>query len=130
MSGEVVHFEIPADNTERARKFYQLTFGWKLNHMPEFDYTMVSTGKTDAEGRPTEPGVIGGGMGKRGGPLAHPVVTIQVDNIVTALKSIEKNGGKTVQKRQPIGDGAMGFTGYFTDSEGNTVGLYEPGKQA
>ncbi|MGI0156195.1 MAG: VOC family protein, partial [Thermoplasmata archaeon] len=40
MSGEVCHFEIPADNQERAGKFYSTTFGWKLNPMPGMDYTM------------------------------------------------------------------------------------------
>ncbi|MCI4369072.1 MAG: VOC family protein [Thermoplasmata archaeon] len=128
MSGEVCHFEVPADNTERARKFYESTFGWKANPMPEFDYTMVSTGPLDENQMPKEPGFINGGMGKRGGPLEHPVFTIMVDEIDHAEKLIEKHGGKIVQKKQPIGDGAMGFTGYFKDSEGNVVGLFQRGK--
>jgi uncharacterized protein len=128
MSGEVVHFEIPFDDSDRARKFYGATFGWKLMPMPGFDYTMVSTGPANAEGMPKEPGYIGGGMGKRGGPLSHPVVTIQVDEITAAEKLIEKNGGKVIQPKQPIGDGSMGYTGYFKDSEGNVIGLYQRGK--
>ncbi|MCI4364453.1 MAG: VOC family protein [Thermoplasmata archaeon] len=128
MTGEVGHFEIPADKPERARKFYSTTFGWKMNEMPGMDYTMVSTGPVDDQGMPTKPGSIGGGIGKRGGPLEHPVVTIIVDDLTAAEKSVEKNGGKIIQKKQPIGDGSMGFTGYFKDSEGNTVGLYQPPK--
>lgn len=129
MSGEVGHFEIPADNTERARKFYSATFGWKMNHMAEMDYTMVSTGPVDDQGMPKVPGHIGGGIGKREGPLAHPVVTIMVDEITDAEKKIEKNGGKILQKKKPIGDGSMGWMGYFKDSEGNVVGLYQWPKQ-
>lgn len=129
MSGEVGHFEIPADNPERARKFYAAAFGWKNNVMPEMDYTMVSTGAVNEQGMPKEPGYIGGGIGKRGGHLTHPVVTIIVDDISASEKVIEKNGGKILQKKQPIGDGTMGFTAYFKDSEGNTVGLYQMGKQ-
>jgi predicted enzyme related to lactoylglutathione lyase len=128
MSGEVGHFEIPADNTERARKFYSATFGWKMNEMPGMDYTMVSTGPVDEKGMPTEPGSIGGGIGKRGGPLACPVVTVIVDDISDAEKKIEKNGGMIIQRKQPIGDGSMGWTGYFKDSEGNVVGLYQTPK--
>lgn len=128
MSGEVCHFEVPADKPERARKFYETTFGWKMQHMPEFDYTMLSTGKVDENGMPKEPGFINGGMGKREGPLSHPVFTIMVDEIDHAAKTIEKNGGKMVVKKQPIGDGAMGFTAYFQDSEGNVVGLFQRGK--
>jgi predicted enzyme related to lactoylglutathione lyase len=125
MSGEVGHFEIPADNTERARKFYSETFGWKMNQMPDMDYTMVSTGAVDDEGMPKEPGFIGGGIGKRGGPLEHPVVTIIVDDVSAAEKKIEKNGGKIIQRKQKVGDGSMGWVAYFKDSEGNVVGLYE-----
>ncbi|MGB6500232.1 MAG: VOC family protein [Thermoplasmata archaeon] len=128
MSGAVVHFEIPADNTERARKFYQQAFGWKMQTMPEFDYTMLQTAPSDDQGRVQAPGAINGGMGKRGGPLEHPVITIMVDEIDTAVKTIEKHGGKILQKKQPIGDGSMGFTGYFKDSEGNTVGLFQAPK--
>ena len=81
MSGEVGHFEIPADKPDRARKFYEATFGWKMNTLPEMDYTMVSTGPVDEKGMPKEPGFIGGGIGKRGDALEHPVVTIMVDEI-------------------------------------------------
>jgi predicted enzyme related to lactoylglutathione lyase len=125
MTGEVGHFEIPADKPDRARKFYEKTFGWKMNVMKEMDYTMVSTGPVDDKGMPKEPGFIGGGIGKRGDMLTHPVVTIMVDEIADALKAVEKNGGKTIQKKTPIGDGSMGWMAYFKDSEGNTVGLYQ-----
>ena len=128
MSGEACHFEIPADNTERARKFYSATFGWKMNQVPGMDYTMVSTGPVDDNGMPKEPGFIGGGIGKRGTPLEHPVVTIMVDEISAAEKKVEKNGGKIIQHKQAIGDGSMGYTAYFKDSEGNIVGLYQSPK--
>lgn len=128
MTGMVGHFELPADKPERARKFYSTVFGWKMNEMPGMDYTMVSTGPVDDKGMPKEPGFIGGGIAKRGGHVEHPVVTIIVDEISTSEKTIEKNGGKVLQKKQPIGDGTMGFTAYFRDSEGNIVGLYQPGK--
>jgi uncharacterized protein len=124
MSGEVGHFEIPADNTERARKFYSATFGWKMTQLPGMDYTMVSTGAVDEKGMPKEPGYVGGGIGKRGGPLEHTVVTIVVNDVAAAEKKVEKNGGTIIQRKQAI-PGNMGFTAYFKDSEGNTVGLYE-----
>jgi uncharacterized protein len=128
MSGEVGHFEIPADDTERARKFYSATFGWKMNPAPGMDYTMVRTGPVDEKGMPQGPGFIGGGIAKREGPLEHTVLTVVVDDISAAEKKIEKNGGTIVQRKMAIGDGSMGFMGYFKDSEGNTVGLYQAPK--
>jgi len=123
MSGEVVHFEIPADNTKRARTFYEKTFGWKMNIVPEMDYTLVTTGPADGEGMPKAPGYIGGGIGPRDGPLKVPVVTIMVDDIEAAAKTIQKNGGKMVRGKVQVGD--MGFAAYFTDSEGNVLGLFQ-----
>ena len=111
MSGEVGHFEIPADKPDRARKFYEATFGWKMNTLPEMDYTMVSTGPVDEKGMPKEPGFIGGGIGKRGDALEHPVVTIMVDEIDDAIQKIEKNGGKILRPKTPLAEGTMGWSG-------------------
>jgi uncharacterized protein len=126
MSGEVVHLEMPADDVERARKFYKKTFGWKMQPIPELDYTMVQTAPGSKRGMPTEPETINGGMAKRGGPLKHPVVTIMVPSIDRSLKTISKNGGRVVRKKTPIG--AMGYAAYFSDSEGNVVGLSQVAK--
>jgi uncharacterized protein len=125
MSGRVVHFELPADDVERARTFYRKTFQWELQPMPEMNYTMVQTTPVDAEQRPTDPGAINGGIAARGSPPAvrAPVITIAVEDIEATLKRIAKNGGKMVAGKQSIG--AMGFTAYFQDPEGNVVGLWE-----
>ncbi len=123
MTDSVVHFEIPADDMKRAEAFYSKAFGWNSNRMPGWEYLMLGTAPSDENGMPKEPGAINGGMPKRGGPVQHPVVTINVQNIEAALEKIEKLGGKTVQKKMPVGD--MGFTGYFKDTEGNVVGLWQ-----
>jgi len=119
----IVHFEIPADNTKRASEFYNKAFGWTLNAMPEFDYIMIGTTESDENGMPKNPGSINGGMAKRGGPVEHIVVTIAVDDIDKALQNVEKLGGKRMVGKTPIGE--MGFTAYFKDTEGNTVGLFQ-----
>jgi uncharacterized protein len=123
VSGKVVHFEIPADDVERAQAFYREAFGWRIDSMPDFNYSMVGTTATDEAGRPTEPGAINGGMLPRQDPITSPVVTIDVDDIDAALARIEKLGGKTVLARQAVGE--MGFSAYFTDSEGNLLGLWQ-----
>ena len=33
----IVHFEIPADDVERAKKFYSDLFGWKMEKWPGTD---------------------------------------------------------------------------------------------
>lgn len=123
MAGAVVHFEVPADDVERARKFYREAFGWQMQPVPEMSYTMVRTTETDETGMPASPGAINGGLAQRGGAITAPVVTIAVDDIDQALTTVERLGGKTAARRQAVGD--MGFTGYFVDTEGNIVGLWQ-----
>ncbi len=119
----VVHFEIPADQVERAKTFYSKAFGWMLNTMPEMDYTIVTTTASDKNGIPTAPGAINGGMGKRRNPLKSVVVTIGVKDIDASLEKIKQLGGKAVGKKMPVGD--MGFSAYFKDTEGNVIGLWQ-----
>ena len=67
MAGRVVHFEIPAEDTDRAKDFYASAFGWNIEPEPEIDYNMVMTAPTDKSGMPSEPGSINGGLFKREG---------------------------------------------------------------
>lgn len=120
----VVHFEIPADDPTRAKSFYKKIFGWGFNDMPAMDYTIVLTSDVDKKtGMPTKPGSINGGMTKRGGPVSQPVITIAVKNIDETGREIEMNGGKMITPKRSIE--SMGFTAYFKDSEGNTIGLWQ-----
>ena len=121
--GKVVHFEIPADDLSRAKKFYNTVFGWKASDVPEMEYVMLGTTESDENGMPRQPGAINGGMMKRQEPLKHPVVTIDVESIDDALSKVKKNGGQVVREKLPIGD--MGFTAYIRDSEGNVIGLWQ-----
>ena len=123
MTGRVVHFEIPFDDAERARGFYKELFGWQVQHMPEMDYTLVTTGPGGEQG-PTEAGFINGGMLSRDqAATPGPVIVVDVDSIDESLAKIGTLGGSTVVGKTPVGD--MGFAAYFTDPEGNVVGLWE-----
>jgi predicted enzyme related to lactoylglutathione lyase len=123
---KVVHFEIPVDDEARAKSFYGSVFGWGLNDADMGGgvvYTTVMTVPVDETMMPKEPGAINGGLMKRSADTSAPVITIQVESIDDALKKIEAGGGSTVQPRTEIPN--MGAFGYFKDSEGNTMGLWE-----
>ncbi|WP_249423730.1 VOC family protein [Nocardioides coralli] len=129
MSGKVVHFEIPFDDSDRAGKFYGDAFGWQIMPMPELSYTMVSTGPSDQETGPTESGFINGGMFQRSDefPAKGPNIVIDVESIDDALSKVKDAGGSEVVGKMPVGD--MGFTAYFADPEGNVLGLWENAQQ-
>lgn len=123
MTGRVVHFELPADDPARAYEFYRAAFGWNISSMPDMGYALISTAPTDDQGTPSEPGAINGGMLRRQSPVTTPVITIEVDDIDRSLETIRAQGGATVRPRAAVGQ--LGFAAYFTDSEGNVLGLWE-----
>ena len=119
----VVHFEIPADDVARAKEFYRSVFDWQLQDMPEMDYTIVQTTAVGEDQMPTAPGAINGGLMRRSQDTPSPVLTIDVESIDQALGQVEAAGGKVVRPRTEIP--GMGAFAYFTDPEGNTLGLWE-----
>ena len=120
---KVVHFEIPVDNLDRAKKFYQSLFGWQLTDVPGMNYTMVTTVPTNGGHIPKEPGAINGGIMKRMAKDETPIVVINVASIDDYLKKIERSGGKTVIPKQQVGD--MGLYARISDTEGNIIGLWQ-----
>jgi len=123
MPDPVVHFEIPADNVERAQGFYSQSFGWKVNAIPGMGYTLFHTTKTDEKGMIATPGNINGGMLKRQSPIERLLITVQVQDIEASLKAIQKNGGKVLRGKSEVP--GVGWTAYVQDTEGNPLGLIQ-----
>lgn len=123
---KVTHFEMPADDMDRAEEFYSTVFGWDISTspIPGGEYTSLVTTTVDPETyAPTEPGAINGGMFPREGRLTTPIITIDVPAIDDALAQVRSAGGEVVAEREEIP--GMGAYAYFTDSEGNLMGLWE-----
>jgi uncharacterized protein len=129
MDHTIVHFELPADDPERAAKFYRELFGWEINRFEGsaddregFEYWMVKTVPTDAEGRPAHPGVNGGLM-RRMYPGQAPVNYIAVDNVDEFARRAERLGAKIMMTKTPVP--AMGWFAQLTDTEGNVFAIWE-----
>lgn len=113
---KIIHFEIPADNPERAVQFYEKVFGWKIMKWDgEFDYWLVEAGEED------EPGINGAIKPKDFGSCISDV--INVDSYHDFAKKIEAEGGKMLTDKMTIPD--MGYTGSFQDTEGNVLAIIE-----
>ena len=112
----VVHFEIPADNPNKAAKFYEDVFGWKIEKWEgPFDYWMVTTGEDD------EPGINGAIYPREEDSVG---VVISVDSFDEFAQKIESEGGKMVTDKMIIP--GEGITGSFQDTEGNVLSIMEP----
>lgn len=120
---KVVHFEVPFDDKERAKKFYSEIFNWDITEMPEIQYTAATTTPTEESGIPTEPGAINGALVERTEGQPNPVITIEVDSIDEHIEKIKQAGGEAVSEKGEVPE--MGYYLYFKDSEGNVIGLWE-----
>ena len=118
----VIHFEIPADNPERAAEFYREVFGWQFQKWqgPQ-EYWLITTGP---EGQPG----INGGLLRRTNPGAGTVNTIGVASVDKCVAAIEKKGGKIVVPKMAIP--GVGYLAYCMDTEGNTFGILEADQAA
>ena len=95
----VVHFEIHADDLERAKKFYSSVFGWEIIQMGgEYgNYVILKSGAgADEPVDPKNPGINGGMMQrnaasapKGASPNAY-VCIIGVDNIDIYMKKMAR----------------------------------------
>ena len=114
---KVIHFEIPADDPERAAKFYEDVFGWEISKWEgPFDYWLVTTGPED------EPGINGAIMTREMGDTVRN--TIGVESIDEYIIKIQENGGKMLTEKNTIpGVGSMAA---FQDTEGNITVVIEP----
>ena len=113
--GDYAHIEIPADDLDRARRFYEDLFGWQLFAMEGAeDYFVYRT-----------PGGVGGGMGRRNANVG-PAITnyIEVSSIDTSLPQVEDLGGRVTHGKQEVR--GFGWWAGVEDSEGNAFGLFEP----
>jgi predicted enzyme related to lactoylglutathione lyase len=109
----VVHIEIPAASVQTASQFYETLFGWKMEHVPDFDYTMWEDGSG-----------YGGGFNKVSEhyPVGQVLVYIDSDDIDSDLQQIEKLGGTVVTPKTEIP--GTGWFGVFKDPTGNPLALY------
>ena len=119
----IVHFDIATDDPQRAKRFYESLFGWKMVGPPGMpDYCLIET--EDLNGKKG----VGGGLGKRGDPSQRITSYIGVDAIDEYSKKVEKLGGKVVGPKMTVP--GWGYLAVCMDTEGNTFGLWQDYKNA
>jgi hypothetical protein len=122
MPNAIMHFEIPADDVERAKKFYEHVFGWKIEQYPMppgQEYWGVTAKDSNEQG-------INGGLMKRQMPGQPFTNYVTVDSIDVMIPIVHAQGGKVALPKQEIG-GGMGWIAAFLDPENNLIGLHQPG---
>jgi hypothetical protein len=118
-----IHFEIQAENTERAMKFYRDLLGWEFSQWGGQPYWLVKTGDKGT------PGIDGGLLPRRGpGPADMQAVnafvcTVDVADCDAMAKKVAEAGGSVVVPKMPIP--TVGWLAYAKDTEGNIFGFMQ-----
>ena len=120
--GRVVHFEIHAEDLERASRFYTEALGWQFVKWDgPVEYWLITTGPDDQPG-------INGGMVPRRGPIDGQAViayvcTVGVENLDSTLEKVLANGGTLALPKMPVP--GVGWLAYAKDTEGNLFGMMQ-----
>lgn len=119
----IVHFELLADDLNRATEFYRKVFGWKIDSWGgPVDYRLVTTGLDDEYG-------INGAIAPRGDMITGgTIITVEVQSVETIIQRIIDGGGKVIQPRQAIP--GIGYHAYCQDPEGTIFGIMERDESA
>jgi predicted enzyme related to lactoylglutathione lyase len=125
--GRVIHFEIHAEQPERAIKFYRELFGWEFTRWEgPMPYWLIKTGPD------SEPGINGGLIQRRGGVDGQAVIayvcTVQTASVDEFVKKALAGGGTMAVPKMPIP--GVGWLAYCKDTEGNIFGLMQPDPKA
>jgi predicted enzyme related to lactoylglutathione lyase len=119
MAPTIVHFEIPSDNIERANKFYNDLFGWKMEKMPgPMEYWMFAT-SANSKGEQT----ISGGVIERKMSNEPITIYIGVESVSDYAKKVEELGGKIIKPRTEVT--GYGWFAVCMDTENNIFALWE-----
>ena len=118
----VIHFEIHAENPERAIKFYGDVLGWTFNKWEgPMPYWLVITGPDG------QPGINGGLMPRQGTIDGQAVIayvcTVDVPNLDQYTQKATAAGATVVVPKMPIP--GVGWLLYCKDTEGNIFGMMQ-----
>ncbi len=117
----VVHFELPAQDLERARRFYSRALGW--NVLPAYEsYYFAVTTETGHDRVPVQPGRINGGLQRKGDAIGTTRVVVQVENLDEALARVRSEGGTIL--RPKVRNPGFWYA-IVRDTEGNELNLLE-----
>ena len=121
-AASIVWFEVPADDLDRARKFYGSLFGWSFAKIPAAidDYWHIDTGGKDA--------TPDGGLMPRMHPKQSITNYVGVPSVTVAMKKVDKLGGTVCTSKTAVP--RMGYFAICQDTEGNTFALWEMNERA
>lgn len=126
-----IHFEIHADDVQRAVAFYRDLFGWTFEDWSEFAGMPYFGATTGEEGTPGINGAIMARQGSGAGPGAAvngAVLTVGCEDYDTVHQAILAAGGQVAVPKGALP--GMAWQGYYLDSEGNVFGLHQPDPEA
>lgn len=113
---KVVHFELYAPHPERAVRFYENVFGWKVEQTSDNqDVWVVQSKDNSTRSR--------GNIYRSNEEPSSEVNSIEVASIEEYAKKISQNGGKMVVSKVEVP--GTGYLAYCLDTEKNLFGMLE-----
>ena len=112
MGKRIVHVEFPAEDADRAEKFWEGVGGWPIEDagMPGMDYRMFQESEW------------GGAVYPGDGSMAGPIIYLGSEDIDADLAKVREFGGAAEDKQSIPG---VGWFARCKDTEGNPFSLFQ-----
>ena len=123
MADKVTWFELPADDSARAGKFYSEVFGWTMSDMGGGSLAAQSV-PSDEELMPLEKGVINGDISPRSEAFDKPLIVLTVDDVEAKIAMVKEAGGSVALEPNKVEAMNM-IWAIVTDTEGNNIGILQ-----
>ena len=113
MGKQFVHFEFPAEDVDRAARFWQGVGGWEIgsSQMPDLDYRMFQGGES-----------WGGAVYPQQDGEQGPVAYLLSEDIEADIANVREHGGQADDKL-PIPH--IGWFARCKDTEGNPFSFFQ-----
>lgn len=118
---KVIHFEIPAEDPERAVNFYKKAFGWRFSKQAGMNYWLAYAGEDEEWG-------IDGAIAEKDAFHPTTINTISVPSFEETVEKIKSSGGEILGPKMPVP--GIGYMTYCRDTEGNIFGIMQMDPQA
>jgi len=119
--GKVIHFDVHADDPQRAMVFYSSLLGWQFNEYMPGEYWLITCGPADAPG--IDGGLIRRRPGQSGDIIKAFVCSVEVVSVDDCRSRLEGLGGTVAMDKHAIP--GVGWQFYAKDTEGNIFGLHQ-----
>jgi predicted enzyme related to lactoylglutathione lyase len=120
----VIFFELPAEDLDRAKRFYEKVFGWEIDSSYARYFWAHTTPVRGKSHRSAVAGQVNGALQQKDDAIRMPRIVVQVASIDDVVEKIAAGGGSVMLPKRGIPGTSVAYA-IVRDTEGNEINIIE-----